>query len=278
MLMNSLQVLPRRVRQLLVTQSLCVHQVFKGIGWLLRCETYPQPKRCHHRCLPGSSKRPGQSLQAISSLGGLAATCCLCKHSRDSQSACVRGLPRTDTGMAHGRHCIRHRPIDTRRAHAHARQGARWQHSSSAWLGCSPTLSGAAGLVTSWPAASAWVGKAGVARLSQLAGSVHVQVMQSADGRYNGSLQQRSSSTVPFEEVLQALGTEESSAAQSRHLYLAQSTMWASSQPAAPLAPLLVDIETPACLRSVGMQHINLWLSTRRAALVLHAQAATPKT
>ena len=96
--------------------------------------------------------------------------------------------------------------------------------------------------------------------------------MQSASGSFNGSLHDRSSQTVSFEAALQQLVSSASSAGQTgvqasgpqpAHLYLAQSTIWAQGQAAAPLAPLLLDIQTPACLQRARMQHINLWLSTR---------------
>ena len=86
-----------------------------------------------------------------------------------------------------------------------------------------------------------------------------LQVMQSADGVYQGSLHKRSSRLMPFSSVLQALF----SPAAGGHLYLAQSTMWASPDTEAPLSALMQDIATPACLAGVAMQQINLWLSAR---------------
>lgn len=99
-----------------------------------------------------------------------------------------------------------------------------------------------------------------------------LQVMQSSEGRYNGSLQKRSSQSVLFRVVLQAMVEAANPAAGAgSHMYLAQSTIWARGQPPAPLAALLEDLKTPACLEQVAMQHINLWLSTR---CILHSTAS----
>ena len=83
--------------------------------------------------------------------------------------------------------------------------------------------------------------------------------MQSASGVYQGSLHQRSTKLTSFSSVLQALFSPSAG----EHMYLAQSTMWSSSQAEASLSALMQDIATPACLAGVAMQQINLWLSSR---------------
>ena len=86
-----------------------------------------------------------------------------------------------------------------------------------------------------------------------------LQIMQSANGVYQGSLHKRSSRTASFSSVLQSLR----SPVASEHLYLAQSTMWSRSLPDAPLAALMQDLQVPACLADTAMQEVNLWLSSR---------------
>jgi len=138
------------------------------------------------------------------------------------------------------------------------------------------------GLVEPWPAFSLWAGRAGLQRLSSLAGHVAVEVIHgTSNGDYYGDILGHERSVYSFTRFLDCVGDAAQNNLQQGSKdeadrcapYLAQAEMFSSSGPQrarAPLAPLLEDIILPSALTGDIVSSINLWMSAGPTASSTH--------
>mmetsp|Transcript_16495 Transcript_16495/g.43121 ORF Transcript_16495/g.43121 Transcript_16495/m.43121 type:complete len:524 (+) Transcript_16495:40-1611(+) len=118
---------------------------------------------------------------------------------------------------------------------------------------------------SSWPACKLWSGKDGLKRMrSHVAPNVNVSVMASTSDIFIGDLRQYTPTTCSFHEFL-----DEANAAvegcEAPHLYLAQQELRDTG-----MAPLLLDVETPACLQGRAITSVNLWMCIRGSRSNIH--------
>ena len=129
------------------------------------------------------------------------------------------------------------------------------------------------GFVNHWPALEQWSGRAGVLRMTQLAGQAQVQAMISTnqESLFFGDMRQHTPQTCSFADYLSSLTNSyadqsESAGEPPYQAYLAQASLDSGQQ----LAALKQDFDVPQAISHVEVTHTNLWMSIRYKCVVLH--------